>query len=684
MGNQPSNDTGNRNPFGRVGTLGLSRQELDKRCQPSGYVGFGFGTVCPWVVCSTSLAYFSPEWTSRFRQVSTSSVSRKFLLSIRSLLVFCRIWLLPPILSNKYENHSHLSCCYYCHPYSLYNTCHWEDRAIRKLVGDGKAAARCKGAEFRTADADHECPICFLYYPEVNVTKCCNANLCTECFLQVRPQKEKHSVCPFCNHLKLNISVARKLSEQEILDRDIEEKRAVDARIRSRDGCFSNNGNSSKDEGEEDGSTKSIKIPASNGDEAGSSASSGFGSSLEQDSRVVMARKRSESFASSEHSGQEGNSLAETSMIQSMAMTPEERRRLEAEMRNQSLHPLALQLEAEAEQRRSQNERNYHRTHSDRRSAGNNPYHGGIPRSSCRGPRATSSAGAPRDWNQIVEAFERSGHGAINSLDDLVVLEAAILLSMEEEARRGSGGDNDSENDGDHHAGDDGEDFGAARHAREGFPLVRSFLASRGRDEEPATRQQVQSLARSLNSSRRRNQLLQAGLGSQSARNMPDSAMDTASFLLRGLSEEDQMAMAIAASLQDQNNDNNASETAGPAADEGTGGGTAAPTAAAEDGAEAENADLEAADVGIMAEEPTEQVASDTDLVMDHGDQPAVPATVTITDDGGDDIPNGLAIGAAADDVEQVAAADTVETPTDEETTAAASTEIPAEIPPTP
>jgi hypothetical protein len=35
-----------------------------------------------------------------------------------------------------------------------------------------------------------------------------------------------------------------------------------------------------------------------------------------------------------------------------------------------------------------------------------------------------------------VAAFERGGNGEVQSLDDLVVLEAAILLSMEEDARR--------------------------------------------------------------------------------------------------------------------------------------------------------------------------------------------------------------------------------------------------------
>lgn len=35
-------------------------------------------------------------------------------------------------------------------------------------------------------DLDGECPICFLSYPALNRTKCCQKEVCTECFLQAR------------------------------------------------------------------------------------------------------------------------------------------------------------------------------------------------------------------------------------------------------------------------------------------------------------------------------------------------------------------------------------------------------------------------------------------------------------------------------------------------------------------
>jgi hypothetical protein len=469
--------------------------------------------------------------------------------------------------------------------------------------------------EIRTPEATQECPICFLYYEDINTTKCCSANICTECFLQVRPQKDKHSACPFCNQQKLNISVAQRLTEQQIMDREKEEQQVNEARIRARGGDSSNNSNNTASEGAK---SEPIKIPDSNG----------FGSSLERDSRVAMSRKRSESFASSDHSTHETNSYTDASMIQSMAMTPEERRRLEAEMRNQNLHPLALQVEAEAQQRVQQNERAYHRSHShtDRRSSSDI-----NERPSRRRGRGQSSSSG-RDWNQIVEAFEHGGNGAVNSLDDLVVLEAAILLSMEEEARHANDGQGENNNN---NIGN----FDAAGHARDGFPLVRSFLASRGRGEEPATQQQVQDLARSLNSNRRRHHLLRSGLGSQSARAMADTALDTAAMLMRGVSEEEQMAMAIAASLQDQSNggdDGNEDTNDNNNDEEGQGQATETDQAAAASQASAEAA------IGVVTEE--EEEAGQDHEVHEGGGEPQ-DTTVGQSLSPEEEIPDGVAIG---------------------------------------
>ena len=389
----------------------------------------------------------------------------------------------------------------------LYESCQWDDRTIRKLIGDGRLAARLKGGEDRDEKRNQECPICFLTYSEVNVTKCCQANICTECFLQVRPQREKQACCPFCNNEKLSIAIAEQLSADQVQEREKEEQLVVEARIRA----LSNDGNK--------------KAGSPTGD---------FGDRLQKDERVARMRARSESIHS-----EENNPNVDNTTIQSLAMTPEERRSLEDEMKAQLSHPLARRMEQEAAERRLQNDNAYYRSHSgslrDLRAQRVPEF---LRGGSSRGSRYRGSG--RRDWNEIVDAFERGGNGEVHSLDDLVVLEAAILLSRDENSRRAGNGE-------------EGDEFDAARHARDGFPLVRSFLNNR---EGLASSREIRDVVRTLNSSRRsRNQLFRAGLGSGSrgASTMPDTALDTAAMLMRGISEEEQIAMAIAASLQDSN-----------------------------------------------------------------------------------------------------------------------------------
>lgn len=435
----------------------------------------------------------------------------------------------------------------------LYETCQWEDKAIRKLIAEGRISPRLKGAEYRTNDSEQECPICFLYYGDVNVTKCCSACICTECFLQVRPQKEKQSACPFCNCSKLQVSVAKKPTQDDIQARNKEEQMVIEARIRGANkdaGLHSESQLSGFSDHETTPAVTKKTSPAAVAPQPPST--SGFGSQLEKDERFLLLKKRSESFASNE-----GNRTPQSDkdIIKAIAMTPEERSRLEAEMRAQHSHPLTLQVEAEAQQRIFQNEQTYNRN-----NPGNSSYALRAQRPadmfrSGGGGRLRQRDGAPRDWNSIVDAFERGGNGEVASLDDLVVLEAAILLSMEEEARRSR----------------DGDGFDAERHARDGFPLVRSFLsgqagASLGRAESidrgtsstpSSSSAATQDLARSLSSSQRRNQNSRSAAFSGAARyfrGMGDAALDTASMMMRGISEEEQIAMAIAASLQEQSN----------------------------------------------------------------------------------------------------------------------------------
>eukprot|EP00568_Trieres_chinensis_P000199 CAMPEP_0183304100 /NCGR_PEP_ID=MMETSP0160_2-20130417/9307_1 /TAXON_ID=2839 ORGANISM="Odontella Sinensis, Strain Grunow 1884" /NCGR_SAMPLE_ID=MMETSP0160_2 /ASSEMBLY_ACC=CAM_ASM_000250 /LENGTH=197 /DNA_ID=CAMNT_0025467093 /DNA_START=225 /DNA_END=815 /DNA_ORIENTATION=+ len=120
-----------------------------------------------------------------------------------------------------------------CVPSGLYESCQWEDKAIRRLIGDGKLAARLKGNDSRTNPGDRECPICFLHYSQVNLTTCCKAALCTECYLQVRPQRQKDCPCPFCNRPKVTITVAEDMRGSDVTKRDREEQKVIEAQIRA-------------------------------------------------------------------------------------------------------------------------------------------------------------------------------------------------------------------------------------------------------------------------------------------------------------------------------------------------------------------------------------------------------------------------------------------------------------------
>jgi len=472
-----------------------------------------------------------------------------------------------------------------CKPSGLYPSCKWEERAIRRQIADGKLAARLGGSDIRTLPTDQECPICFLHYTEINTTSCCHATVCTECYLQIRPQKEKHVPCPFCNFAKVAVTVAKRMEVKDVEEREKEEQVVIEAKIRARANTFESSASST------DRSAAPQPAPGE------------FGSSL-----VEQNRTRSESMSSVD------------STSSTAALTPAERRILEEEMRAQLSHPLSRRMEAEAEERRFENEREYYRSHShrvrqsrqranedrlwmSRNSVGMPPMgvsgrrdrfarlssdtrllntttltSGGLIGTT---PTATTSrsggGGGVRDWNSIVDAFEGGGNGEVNSLDDLVVIEAAILLSMEEEAARNRATQraNAQRANQQNEEGDEEETntFDAAEEAGAGFPSLRSRLsrlqairaAENNNDDDDDDDEEDMLAAINGTTSRRsrRNQLLlRRHQGRSSAH------MDTAGMLMRGITEEEQIAMALALSLRDaeaarvreQNNNNDGND----------------------------------------------------------------------------------------------------------------------------
>ena len=114
----------------------------------------------------------------------------------------------------------------YCRPQGLYSSHNLNLKKLKKLILAGKLAPCYPGQEGAEVAPDagsdkgasrasvskgtyaaqgygdivlDECPICFLNYPYLNVSRCCKACICTECFLQVKAPVEGQSVqCPFC------------------------------------------------------------------------------------------------------------------------------------------------------------------------------------------------------------------------------------------------------------------------------------------------------------------------------------------------------------------------------------------------------------------------------------------------------------------------------------------------------
>jgi hypothetical protein len=239
------------------------------------------------------------------------------------------------------------------------------------MIGDGKLASRQQwdadkyGVEL---DAEHhECPICFFSYPQMNTTKCCQANICTECYLQLQPYQKPNShgnqnkplvmnaktqqnSCPFCNTAKLLVTVGPMKQVQSELDEQNPQPPEQPMSLSS------SSSSSIKDTSAGEPPESSLPTHPT------TSTTTGFGSSLEQNSRVAMMRARSCSIAS-EHSHSSSTTASvkeQQDMVSQLAMTVQERQQIEEEMRAQHLHPLALKIEQEEMERRLKNQLQYY------------------------------------------------------------------------------------------------------------------------------------------------------------------------------------------------------------------------------------------------------------------------------------------------------------------------------------
>ena len=352
-------------------------------------------------------------------------------------------------------------------------------------------AARLPGQEVRRQETDTECPICFLNYAQVNQTKCCQASLCTECYLQVRPPKER-VVCPFCNSPNLTVTLQQTLSPQAVKERQAEEQRALEASLRMRN----QSRNSSSTANDENGNSKSNnneEDPEKNKEQA-----PGFGSSLESDEHVLLLRQRSSSLSDT----------ASDADLANLAMTVDERQALEAQLRAQQQSPLIQRMQQEEMERAFRNEREYLQQQQQQ--------------------QRTSGGRRRRDWARLIQAFEEqgggSGRGGIQSLEDLAMLEAAMRMASLDGYVGGSSS--------------------SSRRRRGGGEAQQSNTAADGDDNEGGP----SPLRRRMLDSRMVRHDVSAPDGSHAF--LGGSAI-ASQLIMRGMSEEEQLAMAIAASLED-------------------------------------------------------------------------------------------------------------------------------------
>jgi len=378
-----------------------------------------------------------------------------------------------------------------CQPSGLYPKCEWEPKQIRRLIGDGKLAARLKGGDSCLSAAERECPICFMFYSETNVTRCCSATVCTECYLQLfKSSKEKFAVCPFCNNPKCSVQVQSGMDDQAIAEREKEEQRVIEATIRSRSG----------------------HTAEGSGSISGSSGSSSFGSELENYNRS-RARTFSRESAVSESSGYSGLCDSESALIMSVAMSPDERRSIEQEMRSQLSHETHVRMENEAEEARVRHAQEWFGS-------------GAGARSRVRETRLAELTGllermSAREEAALAPAVESGGNVGLSGLlrEDLARLEQHMLgLHSRRNELQGSssgGSRRSSRNTGYVGSGAGGVDD--PRLGPLGARISRRFVQ----------------------------------------REVSATHLDTAELLMRGVSEEEQLALAIAMSMQDHQENQN-------------------------------------------------------------------------------------------------------------------------------
>ncbi|NP_001143691.1 E3 ubiquitin-protein ligase GW2 [Zea mays] len=122
-------------------------------------------------------------------------------------------------------------------PQGLYDHKDIDQKKLRKLILEAKLAPCYPGADDAAPGGGdlEECPICFLYYPSLNRSKCCSKGICTECFLQMKPtHTARPTQCPFCKTPNYAVEYRGVKTKEERSIEQFEEQKVIEAQLRMR------------------------------------------------------------------------------------------------------------------------------------------------------------------------------------------------------------------------------------------------------------------------------------------------------------------------------------------------------------------------------------------------------------------------------------------------------------------
>ncbi|KAJ0257206.1 E3 ubiquitin-protein ligase DA2L [Hirschfeldia incana] len=153
-------------------------------------------------------------------------------------------------------------------------------KKLKKLILESKLAPCYPGAEESSCPDLEECPICYLYYPSLNRSRCCLKSICTECFLRMKnPSSSQPTQCPYCKTSNYAVEYRGGKTKEEKSIEKIEEQRVIEAKIRIR-----------QKEVEEDEERMQKRLESTSSRTSAVTAETEYGSAAEEDAETVSSQ----------------------------------------------------------------------------------------------------------------------------------------------------------------------------------------------------------------------------------------------------------------------------------------------------------------------------------------------------------------------------------------------------------